>query len=402
MSLYNGEKLNFENNIEVNDQLTDEMINEKYLLGEFRIVTEQGRYPLDTISSQIVNNPKIYKLNPEFQRRHRWDNKKRSALIESLIINIPIPPIFLYEHKFSEYEVMDGLQRLTAIAGFYDNEFALEGLQYWPELNGKKYSELPENIQKGIDRRYISSIILLNETAKTHEKAQFMKKLVFDRLNSGGVALNAQEKRNANYDGDFNRFCIELASNNYFRKLWGIIIDATDEGNDDIEIFDIDNKINKIYKEMMDVELTLRFFAYRQRKELQSGYTLEQYLDLYLDHANKTIQHSTLEELKKLFLQTMELTWELLGERAFWMYRKRKESWNWLQRPTVVVFEPITYVLSNLLDNKHKLLSQKEEISDALSDFYIENYEIFEGRNTGVSDLVKRQTAFEDFFNRFI
>ncbi|EKN6348121.1 DUF262 domain-containing protein, partial [Yersinia enterocolitica] len=156
--------------------------------GEIRIVTEQARYPLNTISSQIVHN-KDYKLDPEFQRRHRWNNKRRSALIESLIINVPIPPIFLYEYDFSSYEVMDGLQRLTAIAKFYDDEFELEGLSQWPELNGRTYSTLPDKIRKGIDRRYISSIILLNETAKTSVQADFMKQMVFDRINSGGELL---------------------------------------------------------------------------------------------------------------------------------------------------------------------------------------------------------------------
>lgn len=94
-----------------------ELINEKYNDGEIRIVTEQARYPLDTISEKIVHNPK-YQLNPEFQRRHRWSVEKQSLLIESLIINVPIPPIFLYEFEFSQYEVMDGLQRLTAISSF--------------------------------------------------------------------------------------------------------------------------------------------------------------------------------------------------------------------------------------------------------------------------------------------
>ncbi|MBE4579720.1 hypothetical protein BOO30_19440 [Vibrio navarrensis] len=175
--------------------MTDDEINNKYIEGEIRIVTEQARYPIDTISEKIVHNKK-YSLNPEFQRRHRWSVEKQSALIESLIMNVPIPPIFLYEYKFSQYEVMDGLQRLTAIANFYDNKFRLAGLTEWPELNGKNYRELPEQVQEGIDRRYISSIILLKETAKSAKQADFMKQMVFDRINSGGEKLEPQERRN--------------------------------------------------------------------------------------------------------------------------------------------------------------------------------------------------------------
>ena len=152
-----------------------------------------------------------YQLNPEFQRRHRWDDAKKSKLIESFIMNVPIPPIFLYEDRFSHYEVMDGLQRLTAIKTFYNDKFSLEGLEEWAELNGRKYSNLPDQVRRGIDRRYLSSIILLQETAKTPREAQRLKQLVFERINSGGVKLEPQEARNAIYNGPLNQLCIKLA-----------------------------------------------------------------------------------------------------------------------------------------------------------------------------------------------
>ena len=101
--------------------LSDAQIDEKYIKGEIRIVTEQGRYPLASIKSMLDGDQ--YKLNPEYQRRRRWSRTQQSKLIESLIINVPIPPVFLYEYDYSQYEVMDGLQRLTAIREFYDNVF---------------------------------------------------------------------------------------------------------------------------------------------------------------------------------------------------------------------------------------------------------------------------------------
>ncbi|MGR5961291.1 DUF262 domain-containing protein [Bacillus cereus] len=114
--------------------------------GDVRIVTEQGRFQLTTVPSIIANED--YILDPEFQRRHRWSIEKKSKLIESFIMNVPIPPIFLYEIDFSIYEVMDGLQRLTAINDFYNNNFALKGLEEWPELNGLLYSQLPSQVKK--------------------------------------------------------------------------------------------------------------------------------------------------------------------------------------------------------------------------------------------------------------
>ena len=153
---------------------------------------------------------KRYKLDPEYQRRHRWDNQRKSRLIESFLMNIPVPPVFLYERDLARFEVMDGRQRLTALAQYYNDEFHLEGLQYWPELNGRKYSQLPSKVRDGIDRRYISSIILLKETAADEKKATFLKKIVFERLNSGGVKLSPQETRNAVYSGPLNTLCLRV------------------------------------------------------------------------------------------------------------------------------------------------------------------------------------------------
>jgi hypothetical protein len=161
---------------------SDDEINEKYNKGEIRIVTEQARYPIDSIETML--DSKRYILNPEYQRRKRWNNTQKSRLIESLIMNVPISPIFLYEIDYSTYEVIDGEQRLTAIYDFYKGKFNLEGLEYWQELNGRNYQNLPGQVRRGIDRRYLSSIVLLQETAKNEREAEYVKHIVFERLNS--------------------------------------------------------------------------------------------------------------------------------------------------------------------------------------------------------------------------
>ena len=133
--LLDGEELSFMEQQTANNTVSDKAINKKYARGEIRIVTEQARYPLNTIKA-LVDNPS-YKLSPEYQRRHRWSVEQKSRLIESLIINVPLPPIFLYEFGYSKYEVMDGLQRLSASHEFYSNRFALRGLTQWRELEGR-------------------------------------------------------------------------------------------------------------------------------------------------------------------------------------------------------------------------------------------------------------------------
>lgn len=100
---------------------TDEELNSLYAKGEIRIVTEQARYPLagiltmlqETIEGEDGQKEFRYKLDPEYQRRHRWDQERKSRLIESFSINVPVPPVFLYERDLARFEVMDGRQRLT-------------------------------------------------------------------------------------------------------------------------------------------------------------------------------------------------------------------------------------------------------------------------------------------------
>jgi hypothetical protein len=399
LQLFPDEKLSLpEVSVDLSPVLSDADINEKYIKGEIRIVTEQARYPINTISS-IVDNPS-YKLSPEYQRRHRWSRDGQSRLIESLIMNVPIPPIFLYEYEFSRYEVMDGLQRLTAISEYYKDVFSLSGLSEWVELNGKKYSELPEKIREGIDRRYLSSVILLKETARNEQEALRLKQLVFERLNSGGVRLSPQEARNALFNGPVNQLCLKLSRQPSLCRLWGI----PEPTRNEVELQQISDELlqNDDFREMYDVELVLRFFANRQRQSIRPTYrSLSSFLDAYLQLANKTFAPATLEALKTLFETTITLVEDTFGERAFWLYRKRtragNDSWSWLERPTLAAYEPMMFVISKMLDRSDELRSAAAAIQGGMPDFYKENYGIFEGRNVNASDITAREEAYQRY-----
>jgi hypothetical protein len=158
-----GEVFGFEDR-QVQTQVSDEELNTRYAKGDIRIVSESARYPLAGILSMLQEEvetdsrpdsvkEKRYKLDPEYQRRHRWNNQRKSRLIESFLMNIPVPPVFLYERDLARFEVMDGRQRLTALAEYYADEFRLEGLQYWPELNGRTYTQLPSQPACGHNER---------------------------------------------------------------------------------------------------------------------------------------------------------------------------------------------------------------------------------------------------------
>ena len=373
--------------------LSDDEINDKYKRGEIRIVTEQARYPLDSIETML--DSKKYILNPEYQRRKRWDNTRKSRLIESFIMNVPIPPVFLYEIDYSVYEVMDGLQRLTAIYDFYKSKYKLEGLEYWQELNGRDYKHLPDQIQKGVDRRYLSSIILLQETAKSSEEADTLKQIVFERLNSGGEKLTPQETRNALHNGKFNQLCIRLAKNDLFRQMWKLPLES--EGEEKL-------LESESYRKMEDVELVLRFFAYRHIEQFK--FSVDKFLDSYLKQANN-YPDSTIDELEIIFNETIDIVYGIFKKSAFIPPKVTRDR----KTPLKIIYDPMMQVFARNLSNKYKILSKIDLIKeDIYSDKSMkllysnkeENRPFFEGRYNGKRDIQARIDYFQDFLNTCI
>lgn len=231
---------------------------EKYTQSQLRVVRSNMDFSLhmlkDSSSREWINRA------PDYQRRHRWDSVKRSLLIESVLMNIPIPPLFLYENEYNQYEVMDGRQRLDTVIGFLNNDFPLRGLEFWSELNNKKFDELPLTIQRGLLRRTISAIVLLAETSLSVTDDDDIRMVMFRRLNTGGASLNPQELRNALYPGLFNKAVRDLARSDPFTAIWSIPPKLPDE--DSISYPALTR--NPLYKTMADAELVLRVFSIKE------------------------------------------------------------------------------------------------------------------------------------------
>jgi hypothetical protein len=290
---------------------------------------------------------------------------------------------------------MDGLQRLTAIHDFYRDRFALTGMTQWRELNGRTYSKLPDKIREGIDRRYLSSVILLKETAKTEEDALRLKQMVFERINSGGERLNPQETRNAIFDGPLNRLCINLSKSPALCRLWDIPPPKQDEIDGG---FPSDERVqHEAFRRMDDVELVLRFFAYRQKHTLHKSVPLSDYLDLYLRHGNGFSQDIR-DQLATLFNETLTLVEDTFGEKAFWMFRRRGDAdWRWLERATTTVYDPLMLVMSRHLSQADLIRARAGQFQSKIEGFYQQNYDSFSGRNVNPSALQEREAKFETF-----
>src|SRR5438552_3178905 len=143
-----------------------------------------------------------FAASPRFRSSDRpvvgRDQRRRQCCM-----SFPNPQVFLYESDINRCEVMDGQQRLNTVMEFYENQFSLTGLETWDVLNGFTYAKCPPRIQRGLDRRRLSATVLLAEHSK-NGKRDFIRREVFERLNTGGQQLNAQELRNSLYSGDFN------------------------------------------------------------------------------------------------------------------------------------------------------------------------------------------------------
>ena len=377
-------------------EVSDAAINEKYEKGEARIITEQGAVKLSLVN-QVFNSDN-YELRPKYQRRITWDSKKRSKLIESFIMNVPVPPVFIYETDFNRYQVMDGLQRITAIIDFYKDCYELEELTQWPELNGKKYSQLPRKVKEGIDRRQLSVITLLKESSKSLIQEEEMKKMVFERLNTGGVTLEDQEIRNALYNGPFNELCISLSSNDIFRKLWLINPDDIDVYDEELDNYDDALKYakNKLYKRMYDVELVLRYFAMRHIEEYSGK--LSEFMDLCLRQGNRYTDDQ-LEILRKVFEETIEKANMLFGEKAYCQYVKRRGIYSWTS-PQKMIYDSIMLALSQIEVSQRRIDSNRNV--EKLENFYKENEESFDGKRQSKGDIKRRTELFISFITEEI
>lgn len=372
--------------------MSDGDINAKYEKGEQRILTEINREKLP-IFVEALKKPGYMDLRPFYQRRARWDSKMQSRLIESFLINIPVPPIILYEKEFNSYEVMDGQQRISAIQAFYENRLKLTGLELWPELDGRTYSTLPAKIRAGIDRRSISSIVLITESASNPEEALLLKQLAFERVNTGGVDLSRQEVRNCLYQGKFNSLLLELARHPIFANAWGI---PTEHHDNKVE--EVSKKLaeNNFYKKMEDAELVLRFFALRHADNFQGK--LEEFLDTYMMRSLKSSDED-INFFKNLFLKTIALAHKIYGETLFKPFDPKSSTWK--KKAYKTYYDAIMVGFSRHLPNTDVLLNRKSRVIEETKRLFREDEsKLLTGGGKTKADIQKRLRLFDDMLSQ--
>jgi hypothetical protein len=245
-------------------------------------------YPFETLFSRIEAKPSKLRLDPEFQRKYKWDKEgweRASRFIESCLMRIPLPACYFAEKEDGTHFVIDGVQRLTTIQKFFKDGFALEGMTAFKELEGKKFSQLAA-YRSELEATTIRCIVLRKENPPN------LVQEIFSRLNQGAVRLSDQEIRHAIYPGALNDLLIELASNPAIAEFGNTQKDSR-EGE----------------------ELVLRFFALQDDLESYEG-RLSKFLDVYM-RKNANTSDTKIRKLRGLFTSTLAVCEQIFGESVF-------------------------------------------------------------------------------------
>jgi hypothetical protein len=373
-----------DNNSEIVPALHEDIV-QRYSAAQLRIVRSTMDLSLHSLRQSLGDSTYI-NVHPDYQRRHRWDTKKRSQLIESLLLNIPIPPLFLFENDYNQYEVMDGRQRLDAITQFLENSYALRGLEYWPELDGTTFNDLPPTIQRGLLRRTVTAIVLLAETSRPEVSEIDVRMALFKRLNTGGVKLNPQELRNALYPSAFNSMLSRIAESDVFRDVWGIPRYTPDEKEK------VPKKVqtNALYKTMADCELVLRFFAIRETILEDRRGSLRSLMDKSM-RQHKSDNQLQISRLETEFDTTLKVLFDLFDGRPFVLPQTN--------RPSRPVYDALMVAASTVGINS--LLQRKGQIQASFLSATHDGakYEILVGRGNTVDAIKERVLLAESILN---
>lgn len=331
-----------------------------------------------TLSVEAIVKKISYKeinLDTEFQRkRSLWGNDIKSQLIESFMVQLPIPPMYFDGKNADNWLVIDGLQRLCTLKEFIlDQEMILSDMEYLPDYNGCKFNDLPRIYQRRIEEAQIAFYLILPGTPTD------VKYSLFKRINTPGLRLEPQEIRHALYQGRATKFLQELAENEIFKK-------ATDG--------DVPSE------RMQDREIVLRYFAIKYLgEEVYKKHTLDGYLGEAMDFLNKQQDDGFYENNRILFFEALECCYQIFGKLAFRRIAKAKPH---DKKPfNSALFESWMDAISDLNDEQRKvLISQKEELIERYideldkrstfnADISSGKYRSFVRRNNTVKEIVE-------------
>ena len=277
-------------------EVEDNLATEEEIPFKYSITSYGADFTLDGLVRRIQDGGVVV---PSFQRGYVWNQKQASLLIESFLMGLPVPGIFLSQEEDQTLLVIDGQQRLRTLQYYYEGSFGPES----PRLSGKKFAltDVSDAFEGKTcetltpqDRRQLDNSLLHATIVRQNEPADGNSSiyLLFERLNTQGVQLQPQEIRNSIYRGAFNEALKELNENQPWRHIFG-----------------------KVHSRAKDQELILRFLALYLDGEKYAR-PMKKFLNDYMDK-NRSLETNARQEINQAFLPTIELIDSALGRKAF-------------------------------------------------------------------------------------
>lgn len=339
---------------------SDEQYNEIIELIEERNITlvvdstEQRNMILDsskisimpkTLSVEAIVKKLKYKeidLDTEFQRkRSLWTETVKSQLIESLMIQLPIPPMYFDARDTNKWKIIDGLQRLCTLNEFLlEKKWRLTNLEYLADYNNCNMEDLPRIYQRRIEEGQLAFYLILPETPEE------VKYSLFKRINTPGLKLEPQEIRHALFQGKATKLLKELAETELFRKATGNDVPSS---------------------RMQDREMVLRYLAlhYLGPNEYKNC-NIDEYLNKAMAFLNEQ-DDNFIEQCKDLYFESLECVYRIFGRYAFRRISKIREQD--IKPINTALFEGWVNGVSQLNAQERVLLIQKK---DDVKKLYIE------------------------------
>lgn len=292
---------------------------------------------------------------PPFQRGYVWDRTKASRLIESVLLNVPLPLIYTAEEDNGLEVVIDGQQRLLTLFHFIEGNFPRDGrpfrltkLKIMKDLNKKKFVDLDENYRRKI-QRYNIQIIKISAQSDADVKFE-----IFERLNSGAVSLNAQELRNCIYRGRFNDLLRELSEHDTFRKAI---------------------KNESALDRMKDAELVLRFLAFYERTYLNYPGGVKSFLNEFMNDF-RNLTEDKAKKFSEAFKKASDLSFTVFGEQAYRRFsigNEKDRNGHWEKTVNRALYDIIMWGFTQY--EKSQVVGKADAIRDALISLTIKDEE---------------------------
>ena len=330
-----------------------------------RIAISTKSPTIDLIVNRIEENE--IDLDPDFQREQMWDILRKSRLIESLMLRIPIPAFYVSADEDDRWKVIDGIQRMSTITSYMHNEFSLRKLEYLRDFEGKRYDQLSRSMQ----RRIKETELIVNIISPSTPEEVMLN--VFFRINTGGVPLNPQEVRNAFTPSRIRDYLKMLSLSDEFLR-------ATERSISP--------------KRMADRECILRLLAFYVEPwetYTKSSTDLNTYLTRSIRELNEVAQEG-LDELAGDFKKSMDANSRIFGREAF----RRKSSTNSRSAVNKALFETWGVALAHRSpDEIATLVSNSEEVKMKFGHLMDEDSEFIDAisYSTGSPKRVEKRFA---------